>query len=202
MNLNEAGNGQANTNAGNPQDANSAGATPPSTPPQGQTTPPEGEQGQTGQQGQSNEPNYELKMPEGIDLDKDAAAEFVAFAKEQGIKPDQAQRVAEIGAKMMQRQAEAHARTVSTWVEQVKADKEIGGEKLEENLAVARSAIEAFGTPELKDVLNSTGLGNHPAVVKFFYQAGKRISQDSFVGGNRSPSGEKDPSKILFPSMN
>ena len=64
-----------------------------------------------------------------------------------------------------------------------------------------RKALDAFGTPELKDVLNATGFGNHPEVIKAFYKAGKAISADGFVPG--TPKGaETDIAKRMFPSMN
>jgi hypothetical protein len=145
--------------------------------------------------------SYELQMPEGIELDKAAADEFTAIAKELKLDQATAQKFADIGAKMAQRQMEAHSELVESWVEQVKADKEIGGDRLNENLGIARKAIDSFGTPELKDLLNNTGLGNHPAVIKFALQIGKAISQDKFVTG--SPRGqETDIAKRMFPSMN
>lgn len=146
---------------------------------------------------------YDFKMPEGVELDKAAADEFGTIAKEMGLTQEQAQKVADVGAKMAQRQAEQHAQLVESWVTQVKTDKEIGGDKLDENLGVARKAMDAFGSPELKDLLNSSGLGNHPAVIKAFFKAGKAISEDGFVKG-APPAGvnSNDPAKKLFPSMN
>jgi len=145
--------------------------------------------------------SYEFAMPEGVQLDKTAAEEFTVIAKELKLDQATAQKVADVGAKMAQRQAEAHVKLVETWTEAVKTDKEIGGDKLAENLGVARKALEAFGTPELKDVLNSTGFGNHPAVIKAFYKIGKAISEDRFVtGGAKGP--ETDIAKRMFPSMN
>lgn len=145
--------------------------------------------------------SYELTMPEGVELDKAAADEFQAIAKELKLDQASAQKVADIGAKMAQRQTEAHTKLVESWVENVKTDKEIGGDKLDQNLAVARKALETFGTPELKDVLNATGLGNHPEVIRAFLKAGKLISEDKFVAG--APKGpETDIAKKLFPSMN
>ena len=83
----------------------------------------------------------------------------------------------------------------------MKVDKEIGGEKFTENLALARKALESFGTPELQDVLNMTGLGNHPEVIRAFYKAGKAISEDRFIPG--TPKGaEMDMAKRMFPTMN
>lgn len=144
---------------------------------------------------------YDLKMPEGIELDTVAAEEFSAIAKELKLDNATAQKLADVAAKQAQRQADAHAKLVESWVDQVKADKDIGGDKLEENLAVARKALETFGTPELRGVLNSTGFGNHPEIIKAFYKAGKAISEDRMVTG-RAPGAPTDPAQKLFPSMN
>lgn len=144
---------------------------------------------------------YEFQMPEGVELDKAAADEFSAIAKELKLDQATAQKVADVGAKMAQRQIEAHARQVEAWVEQVKTDKEIGGDKLNENLAVARKAIDAFGSPELKELLNGSGLGNHPAVIKAFYKAGKAISEDRFVTGSPKGANSGDAASKLFPTM-
>ena len=145
--------------------------------------------------------SYEFKMPDGVELDSAAADEFTAIAKELKLDQAAAQKVADVGAKMAQRQADAHAKLVETWVEQIKTDKDIGGDKLNENLAVARKALDTFGTPELRDVLNSTGLGNHPEVIRAFYKAGKAISEDRFVKGS-PPGPETDMAKRMFPTMN
>lgn len=145
--------------------------------------------------------NYELTMPEGVELDSVAADEFKAIAKELKLDQASAQKVADVGAKMAQRQAEKHTELVKSWVESVKADKDLGGDKLQENLAVAKKALDTFGTPELRDVLNATGLGNHPEVIRAFYRAGKAISEDRFVQGAPA-SAATDPAKKLFPTMN
>jgi hypothetical protein len=146
--------------------------------------------------------SYELKMPDGVQLDSAAAEEFTAIAKELKLDQAAAQKLADIGAKMATRQAEAHAQLVETWTEQVKADKEIGGDKLDENLGIARKAIDTFGSPELKALLNSTGMGNHPEVVKLAFKVGKAISEDRFVTGSPKGNASNDPAKKMFPNMN
>lgn len=146
--------------------------------------------------------SYDLKMPDGVELDQAAATEFTAIAKELKLDQAAAQKLADIGAKMATRQAEAHAQLVETWTEQVKTDKDIGGDKLEENLGVARKAIDTFGSPELKALLNSTGLGNHPEVVKLAVKVGKAISEDRMVSGAPKSNTSNDPAKKLFPNMN
>lgn len=145
--------------------------------------------------------SYDLQMPEGIELDKASADEFTTIAKELKLDQAAAQKLADIAAKQAQRQVEAHTKLVESWVESVKADKDIGGDKLEENLGIARKALDTFGTPELRDVLNASGLGNHPEVIRAFVKAGKAISEDKFVAG--APKGsDTDPARKLFPNMN
>lgn len=145
--------------------------------------------------------SYDLKMPEGVELDKAAAEEFTALAKEMKLDQATAQKVADVGAKMAQRRAEAHATLVQSWADSAKTDKEFGGDKFAENLAVARKAMDTFGTPELKSLLDSTGLGNNPEVIRAFFRAGRAISEDGFVRGQGTPA-QTDTAKKLFPNMN
>lgn len=42
------------------------------------------------------------------------------------------------------------------WTAAVKADKDIGGDKLASNLGAAQRAIDTFGTKELKEYLDGT----------------------------------------------
>ena len=77
------------------------------------------------------------------------------------------------------------------WLDQSSSDKEFGGERLDANLAVAKTALDKFGTPELKQLMNQTGLGNHPELIRFFYRAGKAISEDTYVGGHKEGEGDR-----------
>ena len=103
-----------------------------------------------------------------------------AMAKELKLPKEAAQKMVDLAAAREQARIETHARTVADWAESVKADKEIGGDKLAANLAIARKAID-LGPPELKTLLNASGLGNHPAVVKWALSVGKALSEDNFV---------------------
>ena len=149
------------------------------------------------------EVDYKFDTPEGMGLDEAGMQEFTAIAKELKLPQDAAKRLVDLEVKRIQGQQEQHLKLVESWGEAVKTDQEIGGAKLDENLAVARRAVDAFGTPALKELLNTTGLGNHPEVVKAFYKAGKAISEDGFVRGQpKGPATESDLAKSLFPSMN
>lgn len=144
---------------------------------------------------------YELSAPEGMTLDADAVTEFTAIAQELKIAPEKAQALADIAVKMQQRQVEQHAQTQEAWVGEIKADKDFGGDNFEANIAIARKAIERFGSPELKAYLDQTGLGNFPPLIRAMHQIGLAISDDGFVTGQKG-TGAPDRAKIMFPTMN
>lgn len=148
----------------------------------------------------------DFTAPEDVVLDTELLGEFKAKAKEMGLPQDKAQQVVDLGVKLQQKWQTQHMQqieqTKTQWAEQANADKEFGGEKIAENLSIAKKALDAFGTPELKRLLNDSGLGNHPEIIRAFYRAGKQISEDRFVGGGNGPSGSVDPAKVLFPTMN
>lgn len=148
------------------------------------------------------EVDVQFDLPEGVAFDEQGATEFKAMVKELKLQPDAAKKLADLAASRARAQHEAHAALIESWTEAVKTDKEIGGERLTENLAVAKRAVDTFGSQALKDLLNQTGLGNHPEVVKAFYKAGKAISEDGFVrGAPKAPATENDLAKSLFPTM-
>ncbi len=95
--------------------------------------------------------------------------------------------------------AAAHQATVAAYAEASRYDREFGGEKLTENLAVAAAAMHKVGTPALIRLLNETGLGSHPEVVRHFLTIAPKFSESKFVSGGRAPAGDKTAAKVLYP---
>lgn len=161
--------------------------------------------GSKGEGGDGNKPAvpeaYEFKMPEGVEIDKDAAAEFSSIAKELKLDQAGAQKVADVAVKMAQRQLEAHAVQVQGWVESAKSDKEFGGEKFDENLATAKKALDTFGSPALRKVLDETGLTNHPDMIRAFWKIGQAISEDGKVMTAGSGATPPPIEHIMYPTM-
>lgn len=146
---------------------------------------------------------YEFKPTEGQELDAAALEQFEPIARELNLTNEQAQKMVDLyGSKIMpmvqQQQVEAWQKTTEQWAADVKADKEIGGDKLTANLSAAQRALEQFGDPELKEYLDSTGLGNHPALVKAFIKVGKAMSEDKVVTGGHE-SGGSDLISAFYP---
>lgn len=166
----------------------------------------DGEQGETQKAEGAPEQYEEFKAPEGQEFDPEVLNNFKEVAKELNLSQEAAQKMLDkMGPVVAQRQAQQVEALRSQWAEQSTADKEFGGEKLQENLGVARKALDTFGSPELKGLLNESGLGNHPEFIRLLYRAGKAISEDNFVGGKQStgkvqPTSNADYAASLYPS--
>lgn len=144
---------------------------------------------------------YEFKPAEGQELDTSALEQFEPIAREMNLTNEQAQKMVDLyGTKIMpmvqQQQVEAWQKTTEQWAADVKADKEIGGDKLTGNLSAAQRALAQFGTHELKEYLEGTGLGNHPELVKAFVKIGKAMSEDGMVTGKES--GQRSAAEVLY----
>ncbi len=131
--------------------------------------------------------DYKFDVPEGVTLDEGDLKQFTEIAKELKLPQDQASKLVGLAIAREQARAEAFVKQVQTWADEVKADKELG---TDESIATAKKAID-LGPPELKELLNSTGLGNHPVVVRWALSVGKALSEDKFIagkdGGNAQP---------------
>lgn len=139
---------------------------------------------------------YEFAAPEGQELDANALSVFEPIAKELGLTQEQAQKLVDIYPQIQQQQAEAWSKQIADWGEQVKADKEIGGDKFNASVGLAQRALDQFGNPELREYLNVSGLGNHPALVRFCAKVGKSMAEDSFVVPNQG--GQRSAADILY----
>lgn len=141
---------------------------PPSSPPE--TPPPE---------------SYSFTNPQGLEKDDPLIAEVSSLAKAAGLSAAQAQKLLDaqfaadtkLSAKYDEEQKAAYASTVS----QLKADKEFGGEKYDDSITKARSALTRFLTKEDIAQLNKEGLGNNPVLVRAFARIGRAIGEDSFA---------------------
>jgi hypothetical protein len=131
--------------------------------------------------------------PEGAQLDDATVAQFATMAREMGLPQEGAQ-------KLVDMTLNAQIATTAAWTEAAKTDKEYGGDKFAENLAIAARARDQFGSPELKALLEKHAFGNHPEVIRFFYRAGLAISQDGFVPGRAS--GQPADARSLYSASN
>jgi hypothetical protein len=148
--------------------------------------------------GETEAIEYEVTAPEGIELDAASVDQFKALAKELNLPKDKAEQLAAIAVQREVARRQAFEQQIQDWRDQSQADPELGKD---ENLAAARKAIDTFGTPELKAMLDTSGLGNHPEVIRLAMKVGKLISEDSFVQANRPGAGApKSLEERMYPT--
>ena len=134
----------------------------------------------------------DFTVPEGMTL-TESIEDLKTFAKEKNLSQEETQKLVDMGTRAVQRTESAfkeHIETAKTqWAESSKTDKEFGGDALSESVAVARKALDTFGSPELSTMLHESGLGNHPEVIRLLYRMGKAVSEDRLVPGTKKPEG-------------
>lgn len=145
----------------------------------------------------------DFEMPDGIQLNEELGSEFKTAAKEMNLTQEQAQKFITIQSEYVAAQQkatqDAFIEQTNAWADEVKADTEFGGSKLDSTLATASRALDKYGTPELKELLNSSGLGNHPEMVRFVARVGRSVSEDTLeVGGQ--PSSKQSRADIMYGS--
>lgn len=131
-----------------------------------------------------------------MQLDPAVSKEFGDIARELGLSQDAAQKVISKMTPLLAQNDTARdrarieaavGRAKEAWVTEAKADKEYGGEHFDANIALARQTFAQFGTPELKALLESSGLDSHPEMIRWAFHVGKLISPDSkVVNGNNT----------------
>ena len=146
---------------------------------------------------------YEFSAPEGVTLDPAVVGSLSEVAKDLNLSQESAQKLVDkMAPAIAAQQAESARALTEQWREQATADKEYGGAKLAENMALAQKAMDAFATPEFKALLNQTGLGNHPEVVRVLYRAGKAISDDKVVASDKSLTPHQSIAERMYPNHN
>jgi hypothetical protein len=150
------------------------------------------------------QPAYgEFKLPEGVTVDADSLKPATELFAETGLSQDQAQKFIDLA---MARETAAAHKSVQAfvdlqnqWVSDIKADPDIGGDRLKTSLASANRAIDRLDVPGLREALNFTGAGNHPAVVKAFVRLGQMIAEDRFRPGHLArPQVPRSPAEVIY----
>lgn len=144
---------------------------------------------------------YEFSAPEGTELDKAAVEQFEPIARELNLSQEQAQKLVDLyGSKvmpqLMKQQAESWQKQVADWGTAAKEDKEIGGDKFGANLEKAKQAMGTFATPELREFLESSGMGNHPEMIRLMVKVGAAMSEDNLVTSNEK--GQRSAADVLY----
>lgn len=161
---------------------------------------------QSAQSQQSQQQAIELKLPEGSSLDAAYLEQTKAMAKDLGLTQEAAQKLVDRDNAMMAGFVEQHqakwSEQVVQWESVVKSDKEIGGNNFQSSVSDARTALDKFGTTEFKSMLNQSGYGNHPELIRLLSRVGKAMREDKMVTTSSQPArDQKTFAEAFYPSM-
>lgn len=149
-----------------------------------------------------------FKAPEGVELAAPVLDVFQGAARKLNMSQEQAQEfLNELAPVVAKHNSEAinaiQQKAVKQWHQESQSDKEFGGDQFEANLAVARRAMAPeIATPALKKLLNDSGLGNHPEVIRWMFRVGKHLGQDSkhITGSAQTGGAPKSATEVLWPT--
>lgn len=155
----------------------------------------------------SDDKNYDsLDAPEDSLLTDADMERILSQSKEEGLGKEAAQKQVSFANEILKanqdRVNQAHTDLSNRWVEEVKADKELGGEKFSESIALASKAIKEFGTEEFIESLNETKFGNNPEVIRIFARIGKAMSPDKLIVSDAHMKPEKSFEDVFYPNQN
>lgn len=141
-----------------------------------------------------------LQFPEGIPINEDIKTELVDIVNDtEKTSAEKAQALIGLQQKLYTAQVEAHEEQVVAWEKEAGENKEIigdTGDKMDENLAIAKKGFEALKIEGLMPWLKATGNGSNPMFITMGLRIGKSISEDSFrtggLGGKTEPKSTKE----------
>jgi hypothetical protein len=131
-----------------------------------------------------------ITIPEGMTKDDVLFGDFTNLAKEQNLTASQAQALVDLHAKQIQasvqKQSAEWAKTQEDWQAEVRADPDIGGDKLEPGLQTFARFVKGSGLcdPDLLKDLAFTGGGNRKSIVKTFINIAKAFSEGGPIQGS------------------
>lgn len=147
---------------------------------------------------------YDLKAPENSFLLQERIDEIAEYAKKHKISNEVAQTMIDRENEAVTQykensQTQLKNLVETEWPKEAKADKEIGGDKFPENVELAKRAFKEFGSDKFRQILNETGYGNHPEMIRTFSRIGRLLADDKLViGKTDKPNKEKSTAEILY----
>lgn len=145
---------------------------------------------------------YEITIPEGQQYSEALINSAKQWALEAGMSQEQLGKFTE---RYLAHEAQVFQEIQKQEQEALGALEKEWGSSFEANVERAKRAISRFGDAEFKQFLDSSRLGNNPAMVKMFLKVAEAMSEDTLSGdGNKPkerPTTRTGEGMLNFPSM-
>ena len=155
---------------------------------------------------------YDLEAPGGFTIEPAALAAATPVFKELGLSNEQANKLMPVAAKFAAGLSDKlNAQILSqvradrkAWLDTAMADQEIGGAHWKQTLAKGAFALDNLGFPKgspFRVLLDESGLGNHPEMIRAWAKVGRAIGEDGdFVRGAGTMQARRDTAETLYPN--
>ncbi|MCQ2410839.1 MAG: hypothetical protein MJ053_05075 [Elusimicrobiaceae bacterium] len=148
--------------------------------------------------------NYDnLPLPQHASFTAQDWEDFKHMAADLKLSREQVEKLAAFETSCYERKQEAAAaqkhQQTAAWANETRA---LYGAGLEQEITFALRAANTFGGPELRALLEETGLGNHPVIIRTLSGIGRTISEDACPGGTPSAPQDKTFAEALYGRRN
>lgn len=156
---------------------------------------------------------YELTPPDGFEaIDTEVLAEAEPTLKELNLSNDQAQKLMPLAGQLVKKTLERAEAAITnravenrkTWAEAFEADPEIGGTNKDATIAAAARAWDHYGIKQgegIRQLLDESGLGNHPDMIRFVAGVGHDLAEGSFDRGGAASQPKAPEQKLYGPEF-
>lgn len=148
---------------------------------------------------------YDLKLPKDSLLSAEDVERISTIAREKSLSNEDAQARLEWEhegvSRYAQRQQSDFAKLPDQWLKEVEADKEVGGEKLKENVQIVKAFSQKWLSKETREFLNQSGFGNKLELFRDLVKLARASAPDKAVHGQTTTLAKpKTADELLFPA--
>ena len=144
----------------------------------------------------------DFTLPEGVKVNEELIGPFHELGQKHGLAQEAMQDMINLQIESAKADQEAHTKAFvdlkAGWLDTVKKDPEIGGQRFDETLELGKKAMQEFAPPEMGQILREYGLGVHPAIMKFARNVGAALAEDGVLSGGGGTSGERGAAERMF----
>ena len=148
---------------------------------------------------------YVLKAESEL-VSEDYMERFKADVKEQKLTQGQAEELLQIHEQAIEdyrnELQEQHNAVQTKWVDEIKSDKEFGGDNLNESSEHTKRVVNRFADESLKEELRTSGYGNHPGLFKMLAKIGQAMGNDNFESGKHESKPKKSMAETFYGNNN
>ena len=136
----------------------------------------------------------DFEIPEGAVVHPELMAEFKQTMADEGFSKEAAQKVINLRAKQLQMEGEAWKKVRQDWVQELKTDKDFGGEKFDQTCTGARMALRQFDPDgSALKALQASNYDNCPAIVRMLSRVHAALGEDGVHTGKETDNTKTIP---------